>query len=84
MRLGDIFSESFRAISANKARSGLTVLGIVIGIASVIALVAVGQGSTNSITSSIESTGANLVTVSPGFSRDGWAGQWRAGRAPPR
>ncbi len=69
MRLGDIFTESFRAISANKARSGLTVLGIVIGIASVIALVAVGQGSTNSITSSIESTGANLVTVSPGFSR---------------
>ena len=69
MRLGDIFSESFRAISANKARSGLTVLGIVIGIASVIALLAVGQGSTNSITSSIESTGANLVTVSPGFSR---------------
>jgi len=69
MRLGDIFSESLRAISANKARSGLTVLGIVIGIASVIALLAVGQGSTNSITSSIESTGANLVTVSPGFSR---------------
>ena len=69
MRLGDIFTESFRAISANKARSGLTVLGIVIGIASVIALVAVGQGSTNSITSSIESTGANLITVSPGFSR---------------
>jgi putative ABC transport system permease protein len=69
MRLGDIFTESLRAISANKARSGLTVLGIVIGIASVIALLAIGQGSTNSITSSIESTGANLVTVSPGFSR---------------
>ena len=78
MRLGDIFTESFRAISANKARSGLTVLGIVIGIASVIALVAVGQGSTNSITSSIESTGANLITVSPGFSRT--AGAVRGGR----
>jgi putative ABC transport system permease protein len=69
MKIGDIFSESFRAISSNKARSGLTVLGIVIGIASVIALLAIGQGSTNSITSSIESTGANLLTVSPGFSR---------------
>jgi putative ABC transport system permease protein len=69
MRLGDIFAESFRAISANKVRSGLTVLGIVIGIASVIALLAIGQGSTNSITSSIESTGANLLTVAPGFSR---------------
>ena len=78
MRLGDIFTESFRAISANKARSGLTVLGIVIGIASVIALLAVGQGSTNSITSSIESNGANLVTVSPGFSRT--AGPVRGGR----
>jgi putative ABC transport system permease protein len=71
VRIGDIFAESFRAISANKARSGLTVLGIVIGIASVIALLAIGQGSTNSITSSIESTGANLLTVSPGFSRTG-------------
>jgi ABC-type antimicrobial peptide transport system permease subunit len=69
MKIGDIFSESFRAISSNKARSGLTVLGIVIGIASVIALLAIGQGSTNSITSSIESTGANLLTVTPGFSR---------------
>ena len=78
MRLGDIFTESFRAISANKARSGLTILGIVIGIASVIALVAVGQGSTNSITSSIESTGANLLTVSPGFSQT--AGPVRGGR----
>jgi putative ABC transport system permease protein len=69
MRPGDIFTESLRAISANKARSGLTVLGIVIGIASVITLLAIGQGSTNSITSSIESTGANLLTVNPGFSR---------------
>jgi putative ABC transport system permease protein len=69
MKIGDIFAESLRAISSNKARSGLTVLGIVIGIASVIALLAIGQGSTNSITSSIESTGANLLTVSPGFSR---------------
>jgi putative ABC transport system permease protein len=69
MRVGDIFTEALRAISGNKVRSGLTVLGIVIGIASVIALLALGQGSTNSITSSIESSGANLITVSPGFSR---------------
>lgn len=69
MRIGDTFSEAVRAISTNKARSGLTVLGIVIGIASVIALLAIGQGSTNSITASIESTGANLLTVRPGFTR---------------
>jgi len=82
VRLGDIFTESFRAIAANKARSGLTVLGIVIGIASVIALVAIGQGSTNSITSSIESAGANLLTVSPGFSRT--AGPVSGGRGSAR
>jgi putative ABC transport system permease protein len=69
MRMMDTFMESVQGVSANKARSGLTMLGIVIGIASVIALVAVGQGSTNSITSSIESAGANLLTVNPGFSR---------------
>ena len=82
MKLSDIFSESFRAISSNKARSGLTVLGIVIGIASVIALLAIGQGSTNSITSSIESTGANLLTVGPGFSRT--AGPVSGGRGSAR
>jgi putative ABC transport system permease protein len=67
----DILEESVKAISTNKIRSGLTVLGIVIGIASVIALTAVGQGSQASITSSIESAGANLLTVSPGFTSTG-------------
>jgi putative ABC transport system permease protein len=69
VKLSDTFSEAFVAISANKVRSGLTVLGIVIGIASVIALVAVGQGSQNSITASIESIGSNLLVVTPGFTR---------------
>jgi putative ABC transport system permease protein len=69
VRTSDILKESVLGITANKARSSLTMLGIVIGIASVISLLAVGQGSTNSITSSIESSGANLVTVSAGFSR---------------
>jgi putative ABC transport system permease protein len=78
MRVLDILQESVQGVSANKARSGLTMLGIVIGIASVIALVGIGQGSTNSITSSIESAGANLLTVTPGFSRS--AGLVRGGR----
>ena len=69
MRVSDTFLESVRGITANKARSSLTMLGIIIGIASVISLLAIGQGSTNSITSQIESAGANLITVSPGFSR---------------
>jgi putative ABC transport system permease protein len=69
MKIGDIAGEALTAISTNKVRSGLTILGIVIGIASVIALTAVGQGSQASITSRIESAGANLLTVSPGAQR---------------
>jgi putative ABC transport system permease protein len=69
LRISDIIEEAFIAISTNKVRSSLTVLGIVIGIASVIALTAVGQGSQASITASIESAGANLLTVSPGAQR---------------
>jgi putative ABC transport system permease protein len=71
MKLTDILEESVIAISANKVRSGLTVLGIVIGIASVIALTAIGQGSQASITASIEASGSNLLTVSPGASSSG-------------
>jgi putative ABC transport system permease protein len=66
MKAVDVLEESVIAISTNKIRSGLTVLGIVIGIASVIALTAVGQGSQASITESIQAAGANLLTVSPG------------------
>jgi putative ABC transport system permease protein len=54
---------------SNKSRSGLTVLGIVIGIASVIIMLAVGTGASNSITSSVSGLGSNLLTVSPGASR---------------
>ena len=61
MKIVDVVQEAFIAISANKIRSGLTVLGIVIGIASVIALTAIGQGSQASITASIEATGSNLL-----------------------
>jgi putative ABC transport system permease protein len=69
LRIGDVVEEALIAISTNKVRSGLTVLGIVIGIASVIALTALGQGSQASITASIEAAGSNLLTVSPGVQR---------------
>ena len=69
MKTTDVFEETYSALSANKARSGLTVLGIVIGISSVIALMAVGTGATSSITSSISSIGSNLLMISPGATR---------------
>ncbi|MFA4936824.1 MAG: ABC transporter permease [Patescibacteria group bacterium] len=69
MKTADLFEETFIALLTNKARSGLTILGIVIGISSVIAMVAVGQGATGSIESNIQSLGSNLITIRPGFQR---------------
>jgi len=69
MSLEDIFQETVSAITMNKARSGLTILGIIIGIGSVIAMISIGQGAQGSIESSIQSIGSNLVLVMPGFQR---------------
>ncbi len=69
MKISDLLEQTFSSLLANKARSGLTILGIVIGIGSVITMVSIGQGSSSSITSSIESLGSNLLMVSPGFQR---------------
>ena len=67
----DIFKETMWSLSANKVRSGLTMLGIVIGIASVITMVAIGQGAQASIESNIQSIGSNLIIVRPGAQRSG-------------
>ncbi len=67
MKSKDLFHEIYEALSTNKVRSSLTILGIVIGISSVIAMVAIGQGAKASIESSIQSIGSNLITVSPGM-----------------
>jgi putative ABC transport system permease protein len=69
MTTRDLLEETYSAVTVNKVRSGLTMLGIVIGIASVIALVAVGQGSQASIQANIDSLGANLVMITPGAQR---------------
>jgi putative ABC transport system permease protein len=66
MTYKDIFHETYSALSANKVRSGLTMLGIVIGIGSVIAMISIGQGAQGSIQASIQSIGANLIMVMPG------------------
>lgn len=69
MTLSDIYHETSSALRANKVRSGLTMLGIVIGISSVIALIAIGNGAQSSIQSSIQSIGSNLIIVMPGATR---------------
>lgn len=73
--INDLFKETIWSLAGNKVRSGLTILGIVIGIASVIALVAIGQGAQNSIAKNIESIGSNLIMVSPGSQRVGGINQ---------
>lgn len=69
MKIADLFEETFFALTANKVRSSLTMLGIVIGIGSVIAMVAVGQGAQNSVQNSIQSIGSNLILITPGAQR---------------
>ncbi len=69
MLLTDLFEETYFAISANKVRSGLTILGIVIGIGSVVAMISIGQGAKVSIEKNIQSIGSNLIMVTPSFQR---------------
>ena len=71
MKIKDVLTETYSSLSANKARSGLTMLGIVIGIASVIAMVSIGNGAKQSIQSSIEGLGSNLLTIIPGIVQPG-------------
>lgn len=57
---------ALKAILLNKTRTVLTMLGIIIGVASVIAMLAIGEGSKQSIQQNISSMGANLITIRPG------------------
>ena len=69
MTTKDIFHETISALTANKVRTALTMLGIIIGISSVITLVAVGQGAQGSIQANIQALGSNLLVISPGAQR---------------
>ena len=62
--------EALESLSANKLRSSLTVLGIVIGVAAVIAMLSIGRGAQNTITGSIQGIGTNLIFVFQGGSED--------------
>src|SRR5512138_1077869 len=70
MSIGQAFLEALESLSGNKLRSGLTVLGIVIGVAAVIAMLAVGTGAQASITGSISGIGTNLLFVFRGDRAD--------------
>jgi len=69
MKTIDIIEETYAALTANKVRTGLTMLGIIIGISSVIAMTAIGNGAKSSIQSSIQSIGSNLIIITPGTQR---------------
>ncbi len=70
MTIVQAFLEALESLSGNKLRSGLTVLGIVIGVAAVIAMLAVGEGAQASITGSISGIGTNLLFVFRGDQGD--------------
>lgn len=65
----DILQETYAALSANKVRTALTMLGIIIGISSVITMVAIGAGAQSSIEARIQSLGSNLIQITPGAQR---------------
>ncbi len=66
-----LFKESISTLKVNKMRTGLAVLGIVIGIGSVITLVSLGQSSQRAISNQIQSLGSNMLTVIPGSQSSG-------------
>ena len=71
MKLGNLFKVAMNALRRNKMRSFLTMLGIIIGVASVITMLAIGQGSKKSIEDQISSMGSNMLFVMPGTMRMG-------------
>ena len=66
MNISNLFKIALRAIAANKVRSFLTALGIIIGIMAVITMLAIGQGTKNSIQSNIAEMGSNMIMINPG------------------
>jgi putative ABC transport system permease protein len=72
MEYTEIIEEAGVTLTVNKLRTGLAMLGIIIGIGSVIALVSLGQSSQAAVSNQIESLGANILTISPGSTRGGF------------
>src|ERR1017187_113841 len=71
MRILNLFKVAYRSLNRNKLRSFLTMLGIIIGVASVIAMLAIGEGSNQNIKASISSLGTNSIMIFPGANFSG-------------
>lgn len=69
MKIFDIFRLSLSHVKKSKMRSWLTIIGIVIGVAAVVAIISIGEGMQESVKARLGSLGADLITVTPGYSR---------------
>src|SRR5688572_4325095 len=78
MLILEILMVAFDAVVANKLRSLLTMLGVVIGIAAVITMVALGEGAQRTVEARLKTLGANVLTVRPGQSFAGGLGRGMA------
>lgn len=81
MKTFDIFRLSLSHVKKSKMRSWLTIIGIVIGVAAVVAIISIGQGMQASVQSRLGTLGADLITVTPGFSRASGGGGFGGGSA---
>lgn len=79
MKLGKCFKHAFNMVLHSKLRSWLTITGIVIGVAAVIAIVSIGAGMQESLNSQLNALGGDIVTISPGFERGGGFFNMRGG-----
>ncbi len=76
MDLRDLIHISLRTLAKNKLRSGLTVLGVVIGIAAVTAMVSIGQGASKLVRDEFQKIGSNVIVVLPGSNQNGGVRQF--------
>ncbi len=71
MKLNKCFKHAFNMVLHSKLRSWLTITGIVIGVAAVIAIVSIGDGMQQTLNARLSGLGGDIVTISPGFERGG-------------
>jgi putative ABC transport system permease protein len=79
MKINKCFKHAFNMVLHSKLRSWLTITGIVIGVAAVIAIVSIGDGMQQSLNAQLNALGGDIVTISPGFERGGGGGFDRGG-----